>query len=62
MKLLNKVKFILLIIFFIALIFATKCFAVTGEITQITVNLRKEPNTSSEIVSKLSLNMEFETV
>ena len=48
MKLLNKVKFILLIIFFIALIFATKCFAVTGEITQITVNLRKEPSTDSK--------------
>ena len=48
MKLLNKVKFVLLIIFFIALIFATKCFAVTGEITQITVNLRKEPSTDSK--------------
>jgi len=48
MKLLNKVKFILLIIFFIALIFGTKCFAITGEITQITVNLRKEPSTDSK--------------
>lgn len=48
MKLLNKVKFILLIIFFIALIFGSKCFAVTGEITEITVNLRKEPSTDSK--------------
>lgn len=48
MKLLNKVKFILLIIFFMALIFASKCFAVTGEITEITVNLRKEPSTDSK--------------
>ena len=48
MKLLNKVKFILLIIFFIALIFAGKSFAVTGEITEITVNMRKEPSTDSK--------------
>ena len=48
MKLLNKVKFILPIIFFMALIFASKCFAVTGEITEITVNLRKEPSTDSK--------------
>lgn len=48
MKLLNKVKSILLIIFFMTLIFAGKSFAVTGEITEITVNLRKEPSTSSK--------------
>ena len=48
MKLLNKVKFILLIIFFMLLIFAGKSFAVTGEITEITVNLRKEPTTDSK--------------
>ena len=48
MKLLNKVKSILLIIFFMALIFAGKSFAVTGEITEITVNLRKEPSTNSK--------------
>ena len=48
MKLLNKVKFILLIIFFMALIFASKSFAVTGEITEITVNMRKEPSTDSK--------------
>lgn len=48
MKLLNKVKFILLIIFFMAIIFAGKSFAVTGEITEITVNLRKEPSTDSK--------------
>ena len=48
MKLLNKVKFILLIIFVMTLIFATKSFAVTGVITEITVNLRKEPSTDSK--------------
>ena len=48
MKLLNKVKSILLIIFFVLLIFAGKSFAVTGEITEITVNLRKEPSTDSK--------------
>ena len=48
MKLLNKVKFILLIIFFMALIFGGKSFAVTGEVTEITVNMRKEPSTNSK--------------
>ena len=48
MKLLNKVKSILLIIFFMTLIFAGKSFAVTGEITEITVNMRKEPSTDSK--------------
>ena len=48
MKLLNKVKFILLIVFVMTLIFATKSFAVTGVITEITVNLRKEPSTDSK--------------
>lgn len=48
MKLINKVKFILLIIFFMALIFTGKSFAVTGVITEITVNLRKEPSTDSK--------------
>lgn len=47
MKLLNKVKLVLLIIFVISLIFASKCLAVTGVITEITVNMRKEPSTSS---------------
>ena len=50
MKLLNKVKFILLIIFFVLLIFSGKSFAVTGVITEITVNLRKEPSTNSKKV------------
>ena len=31
-----------------ALIFAGKSLAVTGEITEITVNLRKEPSTDSK--------------
>lgn len=47
MKLLNKVKLVLLIIFVMALIFAGKSLAVTGVITEITVNMRKEPSTSS---------------
>lgn len=47
MKLLNKVKLVLLIIFVISLIFASKCLAVTGVITEITVNMRKESSTSS---------------
>lgn len=48
MKLLNKVKSILLIIFFMALVFAGKSFAVTGVITEITVNMRKDPSTDSK--------------
>lgn len=48
MKLLNKVKLVSIIIFVMALIFASKSFAVTGVITEITVNMRKEPSTSSK--------------
>lgn len=47
MKLLNKVKLVLLIIFVMTLTCASKCLAVTGVITEITVNMRKEPSTSS---------------
>lgn len=48
MKLLNKVKITLLIAIFIELFMLTKTFAVTGTITEITVNLRKEPSTNSK--------------
>jgi len=48
MKLLNKVKISLLIAFFIVILFNLKVFAVTGVITEITVNMRKEPSTNSK--------------
>lgn len=48
MKLLNKVKLVSIIIFVMALIFASKSFAVTGVITEITVNMRKEPSADSK--------------
>lgn len=48
MKLLNKVKLVLLIIFVMTLICAGKCLAVTGVITEITVNMRKEPSADSK--------------
>ena len=62
MKLLNKVKFILLIVFVMTLIFATKSFAVTGVITEITVNLRKEANSSSTILKQLSRNKQVTVI
>ena len=48
MKLLNKLKITLLMAFFIIILFNLKAFAVTGVITEITVNMRKEPSTDSK--------------
>jgi len=48
MKLLNKLKITLLIAFFIIILFNLKAYAVTGVITEITVNMRKEPSTNSK--------------
>lgn len=48
MKLLNKLKIILLIAFFIIILFNLKAYAVTGVITEITVNMRKEPSANSK--------------
>ena len=48
MKLLNKFKIILLISLFIIIFFNLKAYAVTGIITEITVNMRKEPSTDSK--------------
>ena len=47
MKLLNKLKITVLIALFIIIFFNLKAFAVTGVITEITVNMRKEPSTNS---------------
>lgn len=62
MKLLNKVKFILLTIFFMALIFTGKCFATTGVITEITVNLRKEPSTNSKKIMYVTQDDKVEVI
>ena len=48
MKLLNKVKISLMFAFFIMILFNIKALAVTGVITEITVNLRKEPSTNGK--------------
>ena len=48
MRLFNKLKFTLLIAFFIILFLNLDVFAVTGVITEITVNMRKEPSTNSK--------------
>lgn len=48
MKLLKKVKISLLISIGIILLLSIKTFAVTGTITEITVNMRKEPSTDSK--------------
>ena len=48
MKLLNKIKITLIIAFCIIIFSSLKAFAVTGTITEITVNMRKEPSTTSK--------------
>lgn len=48
MKLINKLKISLLISIGIILLLSIKTFAVTGIITEITVNMRKEPSTDSK--------------
>ena len=48
MKILNKIKVTLLLAFFIIIFSNIKAFAVTGTITEITVNMRKEPSTNSK--------------
>lgn len=48
MKLLNKVKISLLLSISLLLLLSIKTFAVTGTITEITVNLREKPSTDSK--------------
>lgn len=48
MKPLNKVKISLLILLFVISILSVKAYAVTGIITEITVNLREKPSTDSK--------------
>lgn len=62
MKLLNKVKLVSIIIFVMALIFASKSFAVTGVITEITVNMRKEPSTSSKRIMYVTQDDKVEVI
>lgn len=62
MKLLNKIKILLSIVFFIVLIFTTKSFAATGTITEITVNLRKEPSTNSKKIMYVTQDDEVEVL
>lgn len=62
MKLLNKLKLVLLIIFVIALIYAGKCLAVTGVITEITVNMRKEPSADSKRIRYVTQDDKVEVI
>ena len=48
MKLINKVKISLFISFFIILLLNVKAFAVTGVVTEITVNVREKATTNSK--------------
>ena len=50
MKLIKKVKISLFISLFIILILNVKSFAVTGVVTEITVNVREKATTSSKRV------------
>lgn len=62
MKLLNKVKLVSIIIFVMALIFASKSFAVTGVITEITVNMRKEPSADSKRIRYVTQDDRVEVI
>ncbi len=62
MRLLNKVKITLLILFFITIFLNVKAFAVTGVITEITVNMRKEPSTSSKVLRFVTQDYKVEVL
>jgi len=62
MKLLSKIKITLLIVFFITIFFNLKAFAVTGVITEITVNMRKEPSTSSKVIRFVTQDYKVEVL
>ena len=62
MKLLNKLKIILLIAFFIIVFLNLKSFAVTGVITEITVNMRKEPSTDSKRIMYVTQDYKVEVL
>lgn len=48
MKIVNKIKISLLVALFIIILVNIKSFAVTGVITEITINLREKPSTDSK--------------
>jgi len=62
MRLINKVKITLLIVFFIIIFLNVKAFAVTGIITEITVNMRKEPSTSSKVLRFVTQDYKVEVL
>lgn len=62
MKLLNKVKISLLLSIGIMLLFTVKTYAVTGVITEITVNMRKEPSTDSKKIMYVTQDDEVEVL
>ena len=62
MKLLNKLKISLLITFFIIILFNLKCLAVTGVVTEITVNMRKEPSTDSKRIMYVTQDYKVEVL
>lgn len=62
MKLLNKLKISLLMTLFIILISGIKAFAVTGVITEITVNLREKPSTDSKKIMYVTQDDEVEVL
>lgn len=62
MKLINKVKISLFILFFIILLLNTKAFAVTGVITEITVNVREKASTNSKRVMYVTQDDQVEVL
>lgn len=62
MKLLNKLKIAILIALFIIIFFNLKAFAVTGVITEITVNMRKEPSTNSKVLRFVTQDYKVEVL
>lgn len=62
MKLSNKLKITLLMTFCMFVLCNLKAFAVTGVITEITVNMRKEPSTSSKKIMYVTQDYKVEVL
>lgn len=62
MKLSNKLKITLLITLFIVIFFNLRVFAVKGVITEITVNMRKEPSTDSKRIMYVTQDYKVEVL
>ena len=58
----KRMKYALIMIFFIIIASTTKAYAVAGKVNQETVRMRKEASTESSIVTLISLNEDVEII